>query len=1503
MRHPNRDDILFGGADGVPKIYQMHRTTARKIGDDANQLWELPALPGRVFGVDMSRDASRIVAGSSLDGKGAIHTYSIAPDYKAPDDVKGILQKPTHQRSKEEIAKMQKYFDDGVKTLAKVNVDTGIYAVSISPDAKQVAAAGLDGNIRILNTEDGKEIRKFVPVNLESPSEATEATSATAAMQQKTFDARPLSEGTDIASILVEPADIQLNGPTQYMQVIVTATLASGDQVDVTRLCNLSVDGKQANVNSLGVVTPADDGSAQLIATIGDHTSVGFIEVAGVNERVAPDYVRDVMPVISRMGCNAGTCHGSKDGKNGFKLSLRGYDPIYDIRAFTDDIGSRRVNLASPDNSLMLLKCTSAVPHEGGQVTTPDSKYYQIVRDWIAAGAKLDLSSSRVTGIEVSPINPVVQEIGARQQIRVVATYSDGAKRDVTQEAFIESGNTDIAKPTKDVAGLIDVFRRGEAPLLVRFEGNYAATTVTVMGDRTGFEWVEPPENNPIDGFVAEKLERTKTLPSPICDDYEFVRRIYLDLTGLPPKADEIRAFVADKRDSRWKRDELIDKLIGSDAYVDHWANKWADLLQVNRKFLGQEGAKSFREWIHGRVKENVPYDRFVSDILTATGSNMENPAASYFKILRNPQDTMENTTHLFLATRFNCNKCHDHPFERWTQDQYYEMAAFFAQVDLKKDEKSGDKKIGQTAVESGKPLYEIVSDKKEGEVKHDRTGEVTAPNVPYDATVKWSDEQTRREKLASWITSRDNQYFARSYVNRLWGYLTGTGIIEPIDDIRAGNPPTNPRLLDWLTTQFLENDFDTQEVVRMICKSRTYQLSIESNEWNHDDTINYSHAKARRLPAEVLYDSIHLVTGAQSNFPGVPTGTRAAALPDVGVRLPDGFLGNLGRPARESACECERSNDLQLGPVMALVSGPTVGEALASGENSLSDLVSTMENDNELFNELFIRILNRPASKQELNASIETMDIMEDEHVVMSSRLERLERTWKPKEAELEAKRWTKVAKAESTLNAYLDKTREDKANAKKAYEDKIAASETALAKYESELPMHLNAWEKGDNLSTTWKTLDFSSMKSTFGAKLERMADGSIFASGKSARGNYDLEGEFHAEMITGIRIEAMTDERLPKNGPGRADDGNFVLSEFKVKWADPSKNEEVEVAKWKFDKDTAEWAGNDQVTLETMNGALKVTSKGADPTLTRKVEAKGKLFMLEVQAKLNGNAESQLFWSTKSKKGFEEARSVTLTLSGQDQWLPYRYYFKGGEDLTGLRLDPDSKAGSIEIRQIKLVRVEEPKFKDVKLVDAKADFSQKNYAVATAIDGKNGDNNNGWAVSPNAGKPHQAIFTFKDPIKSEFGATLQLSMMQNYRGNKYSLGRFRVSVTTSPAPIDFGLPKDVETILAVAKEERSEEQNKRLLDYFREYSRQIIKLRSELADAKRPMPEDPELKKLEMFVAEAKKPITIDPALVRLRGEVAVSTEQLKNKRLTAAQDVAWALINNPAFLFNH
>ena len=700
----------------------------------------------------------------------------------------------------------------------------------------------------------------------------------------------------------------------------------------------------EADISARGIVRPTKDGKGAITISLGTQSTTIPLAVpraAWRGVKFKPDYVRDVTPIIAKAGCTAGTCHGAKEGKNGFKLSLRGYDPMYDVTAFTEELWSRRANVASPAHSLMLLKSSGAVPHEGGQVTVPGELYYETIKAWIASGAKINENTARVQNIELFPKNPVVQALGSRQQFRVLATYADGVQRDVTAEAFVDSGNTEVAEADKQA--LITTLRRGEAPVLARFEGGYTATTMTVMGDRTGFAWVEPPKFNKIDELVAAKWQRMKILPSGLCSDTDFVRRLYFDLTGLPPHAEDVRAFTADTRDTKIKRDELIEKLIGSDAFVEYWTNKWCDMLQVNSKFLGVEGAQLFRTWIRKQVMANTPYDKFVHEVLTASGSNKANPPASYFKILRTPEETMENTTQLFLATRFNCNKCHDHPFEHWNQDQYYQTAAFFAQTcNLAGDPASAGKTIGGTAVEGAKPLFEIINDKGTGEVTHLRTNKVTEPVFPFPAKFEKKAGETRREELADWMVSPDNQYFAMSYANRIWGYLTGTGVIEPLDDIRAGNPPTNPELLNWLTQEFIKSGFDVRHIMRTVCQSRTYQLGVAANKWNADDKVNYSHAKARRLPAESLYDAIYSVTGSTSKIPGVKPGTRAAELADAQVKLPDGFLGNFGRPARESTCECERSNTVQLGPVMALVSGPTVGDAISDPNNAIAKLDQT---------------------------------------------------------------------------------------------------------------------------------------------------------------------------------------------------------------------------------------------------------------------------------------------------------------------------------------------------------------------------------------------------------------------------------------------------------------------------------------------------------------------------------------------------------------------------------
>lgn len=909
--------------------------------------------------------------------------------------------------------------------------------------------------------------------------------------------------GRKIVSLEAAPSHVHLDRKYDYAQLVLTAEIEDGRQIDVTRLAEVAADTDVAEVDHERVVRPGENGIGDLVFRVGDARVTVPVNVTGQENPQQVRFVTDVMPVLSRAGCNAGTCHGSKEGKNGFKLSLRGYDPLYDHRALTDDHAARRVNRADAERSLMLLKCTGAVPHEGGVVLEEDSDYYDIVRTWIAQGLEFDRNVPRVTGIEVFPREVTVPRARMQQQFRVVATYADGHTRDVTREAFLESSNTDIA--TIDRSGLVQSLRRGETAILARYEGAYAATTLFVMGDRDGFVWQETPVFNHIDELVDAKLKRVKTLPSGLCSDEDFVRRLYLDLTGVPPTADELLRFLEDARPTREKRDALIDQLVGSEAFVESHTNKWADLLQVNGKYLGREGAAKFREWIRERVAENLPYDEFARQILTAHGTNRENPAASYFKILREPADLMENTTHLFLGVRFNCNKCHDHPFERWTQDQYYELASYFARVGLKKDPEAGERRIGGTAVEGSKPLYEVVYDKDEGEVIHIRTGEPATPEFPYEDEFSCPEGASRRETLAAWITSPKNRYFAKSYVNRQWAYLTGRGLIEPIDDIRAGNPPSNPALLDWLTQQFIESGFDSQELIRLICKSRTYQLAVQTNRWNEDDTVNFSHALPRRLPAEVLLDSVYAVTGSTSHFPGVPAGTRAAALPDVQIELPGGFLDQLGRPPRESACECERSGDLMLGSVMALVNGPTIAEAIADPSNELAKLESEIAGDEALVNEIFLRVLNREPTEEEVAAGVETL----------------------------------------------------------RGNEDEVELAQQRLTARREALDSRFDEWLAKQHV-VRWQPLGRVEAASTSGAVLVLQDDFSLLAQGPNGKTAYTIVAYTDLPEITGLRLEALSDENLPGKGPGRADNGNFVVSEVRVSAAPLTSPGDVEEVK---------------------------------------------------------------------------------------------------------------------------------------------------------------------------------------------------------------------------------------------------------------------------------------------------------------------------------------------------
>ena len=1341
-RHPLRNEILIGAADGTPQIYRMVRQTKRVIGDNANLVRRFAPMTGRVFGVDYSPDGKRITAASSLDGKGYVNVYASDIDSALSEDLKKIMQKVASSRNQEERKKVEAFWTQGTELIASASFDTALYAVAFHPNGQQVAVGGADGVIRVLDAQSAALTRAFVPVPLED------------------------TDSDALYTLSVSPSSLDFTHAYQSAQLVVQGWTASGESVDLTREASYELEQAIVALNDKATVTPLANGSSHLTIRHGGHAAKVPVSVSDFEQALTPDFRQDVNPVISKMGCNAGTCHGAKDGKNGFKLSLRGYDPIYDVRAFTDDLAGRRINFASPDDSLMLLKATSAVPHQGGQRTKMEEPFYQILREWIAQGCSLDMESPKVASLQVVPHNPVIRNIGDLQQLRVIARFEDGKTRDVTRECFVETSNSEVA--TVDPLGLVTSVRRGEAPMLARYEGAYASTTVTVMGDRSGFVWKDIEAFNAIDEAAITKWKRMKILPSDLCTDTEFVRRIYLDLTGLPPSVDTIQAFLSDQRGSREKREALIDDLVGNREFVDYWTNKWADLLQVNRKFLGTEGASLFRDWIRNEIESNTPYDSFARKILTAKGSNKENPAASYYKILREPDAIMENTTHLFLATRFNCNKCHDHPFERWTQDQYYEMSSYFARVSFKAAPESKDQYIGGTAVEGRKPLYEVVYEKDAGEVTHLRTGKDAQPAFPYAADFdKEEGEPTRRDELASWMTSPDNEYFAKSYVNRIWGYLMGVGLIEPLDDIRAGNPASNPELLAWLTDDFVSHGFDTRHLIRTICKSRVYQLSIATHAWNEDDQVNFSHAHPKRLPAEVLHDTIYFVTGSDPAFPGVPRGTRATQLPDVGVKLDDGFLANLGRPVRESACECERSSELQLGSILSLVSGPTVDQAISDKSNAIAELINQQSDNREVVRALYWRILNRAPSEEEVAQSVPLFEMISKHHSEVEDQLATYEVSYAPVQKRQEAEREARMEGAKADLDRYQESIAEREAQLDAEQEAKVAEAQGALDGHQASFAERFTNWLEKPDKGTSWSPLEIRSTEASEGAKLLLQKDASILAEGSLAKTTYTVKGRSGLTQPTAIRLEVLPQESLPKQGPGRADDGNFVLTELEVLWARES--------------------------------------------------------------------------------------------------------------------DPEN-------------------WQALKLQKPQADFSQKGFEVAKAIDGnKNADN--GWAISPQMGQYHAALFVFEKPVTSDEPWLMQVRLIQNYNSNKHALGSFRLSLTDQADAFDLGIPANIEVLLAKSLESRNEDETKALQDFVRSRDGDLKKLEQALAEAQKKRPEDPEVTRLKARLELVSKPLPMDPTLKELRRAKALSTEQIKEQRLTAAQDIAWALINNPSFLFNH
>ena len=704
-------------------------------------------------------------------------------------------------------------------------------------------------------------------------------------------------------------------------------------------------------------------------------STVGFAEPP-------PSFLRDVMPVLSKSGCNAGTCHGNAKGKGGFALSLRGFNPAADHASITDELAGRRISRNNPQFSLLLQKPLAEAPHMGGKRFDRDSWQYSVLKQWIEAGAPGPATDEPKTtnlivklGEEVFNGHQVVLvEPQASLQFHVTAEFSDGSKRDVTHIAVYEVANlTASASPD----GLVKRKDFGETTVMVSYLNQQVGVPIAFVPTRPDFAWNSPSPANLIDEHVFDKLQRLRTNPSDLCDDHVFLRRAYVDLLGMLPTAEEARAFVADE--SSEKRSRLIDELLQRPEFAQMWALRWSDLLRNEEKSLDKQGVTVFHEWMRNSFASGKPLNEFAHELIAARGSTYKNPPANYWRPMRDPVTRAEATARLFLGVRLQCAKCHNHPFDRWTQDDYYSWAALFTQIDYEIVGKNGRRDKFDNHEFAGE---QIVTIKHEGEMKNPSSGQNAAPQFLGQEPLTLKPKDDRLLPLADWIT-QDNEQFAKAQVNRIWFYLMGRGLVEPIDDFRTTNPATHPKLLAALAKDFAEQDYNVRHLIRTIMNSQAYQLSSRTNDTNRDDVVNYSRNVPRRLPAEQLLDAQCQVLDVTASFNGYEKGTKASEVTGVArVRVRDKspadgdrFLKVFGKPMRLLSCECERTNEPNLRQALTLVAEESVQERLARKDNRLDRLANSDRGDPEIIDEIYWTILSRPPSGMEKETALQLLE------------------------------------------------------------------------------------------------------------------------------------------------------------------------------------------------------------------------------------------------------------------------------------------------------------------------------------------------------------------------------------------------------------------------------------------------------------------------------------------------------------------------------------------------
>ena len=670
----------------------------------------------------------------------------------------------------------------------------------------------------------------------------------------------------------------------------------------------------------------------------------------------SPSFRNDVLPILSKAGCNSGPCHGALAGKNGFRLSLRGYDPVTDYFSLTREALGRRLVKMAPARSLILLKPTLTLPHGGGKRFDVGSPEYRVIADWIAAGAPAPKPGEpAIETIEVHPEKIVLQQPGDTVRISVRARFSDGSIREVTRQTKFSSTNEGVVEVGD--RGLATAKGHGEGAVSVWYSSKVAFSRVTVPHERQlGPElFGQAPRNNWVDDLVLAKLSELQIPPSPLSDDNTFIRRVYLDTLGVLPNRQDLSRFLGDTRSDR--RARLIDSVLDRPEYVDYWAYKWSDLLLVSSRKLEQAAMWSYYHWIRNGVAENRPWDRFIEELVTATGSNLENGAVNYWLIHQQPQEITENLSQAFLGISLTCARCHNHPLEKWTQDQYYGMANLVSRVRLKDGQAAGEVTLVPRPV---------------GEVSHPRLGRPMPPQPLDGEALALDDPADRRRHLARWLVG--SEHFARSLVNRVWAHFFGRGVVDPEDDLRATNPASNEALLSALTRDFMDHGHDVKRLIRTILNSATYQLSSTGVPANRDDEEYFSHHRSRRLPAEVVLDAMSQVTEVPEDFKGYPLGTRALQLPETQVE--SYFLDSFGRPPRLTSGADERKGDANVAQVLHLINGGTLNRKLRAEGGAVDRLLELELSAPELVERVYESALSRRPSRPEVDRLVAALDL-----------------------------------------------------------------------------------------------------------------------------------------------------------------------------------------------------------------------------------------------------------------------------------------------------------------------------------------------------------------------------------------------------------------------------------------------------------------------------------------------------------------------------------------------